>query len=509
MRSENRDEGLWELHNTLFSYTKKRNMGVSKVALRTVEQYRQGLKDDRVVYMLGKRVPDVTEDPYIKVGVETAAFDFLMGHDENCRNYAVIQDPETGGDISAYFEMPISPEWVEKRFKLVNNSCYYADGIIPFVKDVGTDIINGLTVTIRVMGNKTYEQRINDYRWYCARNDLSIAGLVTDVKGDRSKSPHAQVSPDYYLRVVDETADEIVVSGAKAHITAGAYVDEFIVIPTRNFTEKDKDYAIAFAVPANTKGITQVCRPSFRFDDKNYFPTPKPRRGHIESLVIFDNVRIPKERVFMKGEWKFAQLAAYSFASFHRYTAVTYKISILELLTGLGIITAEANGIDKSGHVRDKIVNMVKYTETTKALALAALYKPENFMNSGCFVSNRLICNMAKLHFATGYHEFTRDIQDIAGGLIVTQPTYQDWLNPALNPYLERYMGGGNGWTAERRMKLMSNLHHFFASDFSGWHAVCTIHAEGSQAAQKMMLLAEAPIELYRKMALENCGLEA
>jgi len=238
------------------------------MALRTAEEYKAGLKDNRNVFILGQKVPDVTEDPFIKVGVETAAFDFLMGHDEKLQEFAVMKDPETGESISTYFELPDYPDAVGKRHELIKTACYFAEGALPFVKDVGTDIINGLTAVTKIMGNAEYIKRINDYRWYCARNDLSIAGLVTDVKGDRSKGPSEQKTPDYYLRVVDETETEIVVSGAKAHITAGPYVDEFIVIPTRNMKEGEGDYAVAFAIPANTKGITQICRPNFRYDDK-------------------------------------------------------------------------------------------------------------------------------------------------------------------------------------------------------------------------------------------------
>ena len=477
------------------------------MALRTAEQYKEGLRDGRKVFILGDKVADVTEDPYIKVGVETAAFDFTMGHEEKYRDIAVMKSPDGEDDVSTYFELPDSPEAVGRRYKLINAACRYADGAIPFVKDVGTDILNGLTAVTRMMGNQTYADRVNAYRWHCAKNDLSMAGAVTDVKGDRSKGPAGQSSPDYYLRVVDETDDEIVVSGAKAHITASAYTDEILVIPTRNLTEEEADYAVAFAIPTNTKGITQMCRPSFRYEDKYHFPTPHPMRGHVEALVIFDNVRVPKERVFLLREWQFAQYVAYSFAAFHRFTAVTYKIPILEHMTGIGMLVAEANGIHKSSNARERFVEMIRYTETVKGLARAAMAEPENLGESGLFVANRLNSNMAKLHFASNFHAFVQGIQDLAGGILVTQPTYPDWNNPELRPYLEKYLGGAGAFDAEERLKLLSMLHHMVASDFGGWHEVCTIHAEGSFAAQKMMLLAEAPMDMYKEGVKKALGL--
>ncbi len=478
------------------------------MALRTAEQYRKGLIDGRSVYLLGERVKNVTEDPYLKVGVETAAFDFIMAHDPKTRDLAVIRDAQSGESISRYFEIPDYPEAVSARHELIRAACETADGALPFIKDVGSDIINGVAAVARITGNETYQRRIEDYRAHCARNDLSLSGAVTDVKGDRSKGPSEQAKPDYYLRVVDESESEIVVSGAKAHITASAYTDEILVIPTRNMTEADADYAVAFAIPVDTPGITQICRPSFRFEDTVHFPTPRPRRGHVEALVIFDNVRVPKERVFLLREWQAAQGLAYAFSAFHRYTAVSYKIPILEYMTGLAMLAAEANGVQKTSNIRERFVNMIRYTETTKALAKAAALDPEDFGGSGFYVANTLSSNMAKLHFASGFHDFVRDIQDIAGGLVVTQPTYKDWQNDELRPYLEQYMGGAAGFDAEQRLKLMSMLHHVVASDFAGWHEVCTIHAEGSFASQKMMLMAEAPTELYRSKARDIIGLE-
>ena len=478
------------------------------MALRTAEQYKQGLRDGRKVFIMGNEVPDVTEDPYIKVGVETAAFDFLMAHDPEMREISVRKDPETGEEVSAYFEVPDTPDCVARRHELVKASSNYADAALPFVKDVGTDILNGLTAVARIMGNKVYEERIDAYRRHCARKDLSMCGAVTDVKGDRSKSPSMQDSPDYYLRVVEETSEGIVVSGAKAHITASAYTDEILVIPTRNLSEAEAEYAVAFAIPMNSPGITQICRPSFRYDDRHHFPTPRPKRGHVEALVIFDHVHVPMERVFMLREWPFAQYLAYAFAAFHRFTAVTYKIPILEYMTGLGMLAAEANGVEKASNIRECFIRMIQYTETTKALAKAALMDPEDFGGSGLYVANRLTSNMAKLYFAANFHEFIRDIQDICGGLLVTQPTYQDWQRDDLRPYLEMYMGGAGGYDAQERLKLMSMLHHTVASDFGGWHEVCTVHAEGSFAAQKMMLAIEAPTEMYKKKARAIVGLD-
>ena len=138
------------------------------MALRTADEYRRGLRDDRVVYIKGERVPDVTEDRYLKVGVETAAFDFTMTHDPELCKVAVMEDPRTGEPVSAYFNVPDSPGAVAQRFELVSAACRHANGALPFVKDVGSDILNGLAAVAKVAGNATYQQRIADSNSQCA-----------------------------------------------------------------------------------------------------------------------------------------------------------------------------------------------------------------------------------------------------------------------------------------------------------------------------------------------------
>lgn len=153
----------------------------------------------------------------------------------------------------------------------------------------------------------------------------------------------------------------------------------------------------------------------------------------------------------MLREWQLAQSLAYAFAAFHRFTAVTRKIPILAHMTGPGMLAAEANGVEKASNIRECFISMIQYTETTKALAKGALMDPEDFGGSGLYVANRLTSNMARLYFASNFHEFIRNIQDICGGIRVTKPTYQDRQQDDLRPYLERYRGGAGDYSAEER----------------------------------------------------------
>ena len=182
-----------------------------------------------------------------------------------------------------------------------------------------------------------------------------MAVAQTDVKGDRSRGPTEQVHPDYYVRIVDRRNDGIVVRGAKIHTSVTPNANELFVIPTRNLTEADKDYAVAFCIPLNTRGLKMIASPYGRGHDSTF--THPVSSGHkmMETLTIFDDVFVPNDRVFLNGEWQFAGALAKTFVEFHRFTAISYKLPLLDLLVGSALLIAEQNGIDKAGHVREKL----------------------------------------------------------------------------------------------------------------------------------------------------------
>ncbi len=477
------------------------------MALRTPDEYRESLRDGRRVYILGEKVEDVTTHPILKVTVETVAQDFVLteAKDPKVRDLFVAKDDETGEPISRFFKTPKTVEDLDKRSRMIGESIRLTGGL-PFGKDVGTDCLNAVMVVADRMGNEEYKERAKNFLRHIRKNDSAMCGAVTDAKGDRSKPPSKQKHPDYYVRVVDKQKDGIVVKGAKLHITSAPVANEIIVTPTRQMREDEGDYALSFAVPANAEGITMICRPGRGDLSPHEFPYGAPIRSLSEAMIVFDNVFVPWERVFMCGEWQFSMLLAYTFASFHRFTAISYKIPIVETMAGCGIAMAEANGLERAGHIRGKLADMAAYVETLKALTQAAAKDP--VMYGDIAVPNPLIANMAKLHFASGYHTFIQLIQDVAGGIITTAPTYRDWQNPDTHEYIKHYLGGSDRFTTEDRLRLIQLAHRMVASAEHGHMEVTTVHAEGSMEAQKMMILFEAPLEEYANRAKRMAGIE-
>ena len=478
------------------------------MALRTPEEFVQSLRDGREVYVKGERVPDVTQHPYLRIGVATAAVDYQVAQDPACRDFAVVE--EEGELISRYLQQPRTAEDLEKRRETIEHGSRLCCGFPPFAKEGGSDAMNATLIATKRVDQKygtDYHQRALEFRRHLCRGDLSVAIAMTDVKGDRSRRPSQQADPDLYLHIVEERPDGIIVRGAKAHLTSGPYTNEILVLPTRHMTPDDRAYAVAFAVPVNTPGLRLIAKES-RYETRSPQDYPvSPRYDIIEALAIFDNVFVPKERVFLQGEHEFATTFVEMFANYHRITACAYKYPYLELLVGTAILLAEANGIERMGHVRDKIAWLVMYAETLKALTRAACLSPVEDPATGMVYPHPLLGNAAKYHFADNYHQAVKMVQDIAGGLLVTSPGSEDYANPDLRPFLDKYLAGSPRVPAEARFKAMRLAKDLTASEMAGFWEVTTIHAEGSLAAERIAILGAAELERYRRRAMEQADI--
>lgn len=470
------------------------------MGLKTVEEFKESLRDGRVVYLDGEKVEDVTTHPQLKTAVETAATDYVMAEMPEFRDLAVVVDEKTGEPYSRYFYRPKNGEDLLKRHELMLAASRLNYMTTPFAREM-IDGFNACAVTANTMGNKDYIERTEAYLDYLKKNDLSLAGAMTDVKGDRSLRPSdpKQKHPDYYLRVVDKNKDGIVVRGAKAHITGGVYLNELVVMPCRNMTEADADYAVAFATPVNTKGIIQIAHPFDYHRGPSDFPIDVPVRSHTDSLIIFDDVFVPWERVFLCGEWQQAGTLVYNFAYLHRHTATTYHIAWVELLVGLGAAIADYIGVARASNIREGMTELIYYLNTMKSLARASCI--DYVMHGGLAIPNPITANVAKYFYANNYHNCTKIVEDFCGGIISTMPTYKDWQNSDTRDFIDKYLGGKADVSAEARLRILDTLRHYPGLGLE--IDINNIHAEGSLMAERLTIYAEAreDLTLYKKVA--------
>ena len=467
------------------------------MGLRTADEYRASLQDGRVLWYRGKRVDDVLSEPDLRVAVDHSAIDFMIGHDPAYRELAVASDPHSGEEFSAYYRIPRSAEDLLARMRLIETTTALGGTLIS-LKDVGTDALFALHTVLQGVE----QQRLTAFYEHCRANDLAVAVAQTDVKGDRGKAPHEQEDPDLYVHIVDTSDEGIVVRGAKAHTSLTPNCNEVLVLPTRAMRADDADWAVGFAVPPNTPGVTMYVSP-YSAGTRHPWENPiSSRHKMLETLTVFDDVFVPWERVFCCRQPELAGPIALAFVEYHRFTAISYKLPLLDTLVGAAAEIARMNGVLTAGHIRDKLTRLVIYAETVRTVCEAAARRGRVDADGFCRPDSATT-NIAKYTFATGFHDAVRAVQDCAGGLLVTRPGGDDWDSPEIRPVLEKYLRAAA--PAEERLAMINLISDLTVRDFGGYHAVLAVHAEGSIEAEKMQIFraydATRAIALARRLA--------
>jgi len=451
--------------------------------LRTAEQYLKGLSDDREVWYRGERVADVVEHPELGKAARHASLDFALAADSAHADLAVRTD-SAGEPFSAYYAVPATPAELADRMRLIAAATAEGATLVLLIKEIGSDALMALRRVLGAAGESQALRRLEAYADRCRAEDLALAVAQTDVKGDRSKGPAQQDDPDLHLRVVERRPDGIVVRGAKVHTSCAPYVDEIVVLPSRSMRPGDEDWSVSFAVPVATPGLRLIAS-DFLHGETDPVTSPlASTHTMVESLTIFDDVFVPAERVFVDGQPALAGAAALAFVEHHRFTAVSYKLPLLDALVGCAVAATRANGTDRAGHVREKLVWLIGYAETVRALTETAAAR--STLDQGVAVPHVLTTNLAKWTFARDYHRAVETVQDLAGGLLVTGPSGADFRSEQLRPLLDKYLRGA--WPADERMAVLHLVSDLTARLFGGWQAVLAVHAEGSIEAEKMAL---------------------
>ncbi len=478
------------------------------MALRTADQYLAALRDGRTVYYKGERVPDVTTHPDLGRAARHCAVDYSFTDDPHHRGLALTEDDD-GVPINRFYKLPRTADDLLKRREMIAETTRAGRALIVLVREIGTDYLYASHIVTKAMEDRAkapYHERLRAFWKHVAHGDLAMGLAQTDVKGDRAGGPSEQEHPDYYVRIVDRQKDGIVVRGAKAHTTNAVFADEVIVLPCRALAEGDRDYAVSFAVPARAPGLKFIASPVSGGGTSAFDHPVSSRHKVADTLTVFDDVFVPWERVFLCGETPYAGALALGFVEYHRFTAISYKLPLLDLMIGCAMLAAESNGIASAGHVREKLSRLIAYRETVRALTVAAAH--ECTTKAGLAVPSTTITNIAKQYFAENYHAMVQKVQDIAGGLLVTGPSEADWKNPETKHYVERYLGGKKGFGSVNRLKLFNLIRDYFASDFGGYHELLAIHAEGSLEAQKITILRGFDAGPARAFAAECANLD-
>jgi 4-hydroxybutyryl-CoA dehydratase/vinylacetyl-CoA-Delta-isomerase len=478
--------------------------------MKTAKQYIDSIRDmNHEIYLFGQRVKSPVDNPIIRPTVNCVAATYELAHKPNYESLLTATSHLTGEKINRFCHIHQSLDDLVDKSKMGRALGAYTGSC--FQRCVGMDTLNALSMVTYDTDQKhgtLYNKRFLDYLKYVQEEDLVCCGAMTDAKADRSLRPAQQPDPDQYLHTVEENDEGIVVRGAKLHQTGAVNSHEIIVMPTRAMREEDQDYAISFALPADTKGIIYIYgrqSSDTRKTEGGTIDTGNILYGGQECMVVFEDVFVPWDRVFMYKEWEFAGDLVEKFAAYHRQSYAC-KSGIGDALIGATQLIAEYQGTARASHIRDRILEMIHLNETLICGSLTCAHEGHK-EPSGTYFVNPLWANVAKLNVTRFPYEIARLAQEVAGGIMVTMPSEKDLEEPNVGTYVAKYLKGVEGTPVEHRIRILRLIENITL----GTGAVCylteSMHGAGSPQAQKIMIGRTADIDAMKAAAKRLCGI--
>ena len=475
------------------------------MALMTGEEYIESIRKlNMEIYMFGKRVENPVDDPILRPSLNSVRMTYDLAQMPEYEDIMTAVSPETGKRINRFTHIHRSTEDLIKKVKM--QRLLGQQTAACFQRCVGMDAFNAEYSTTYEMDQKYgthYFENFKNFMFYCQENDLTVDGAMTDPKGDRGLAPHAQADPDMYLHIVERRPDGIVVRGAKAHQTGIINSHEVIVMPTCSMGPDDSDYAVSFAVPVDTKGIFMVIgRQSCdtRKRGGSEMDVGNAEFGGVEALVVFDNVFVPNDRIFMCGEAEYAGMLVERFAGYHRQSYGGCKVGVGDVLIGAAAVAADYNGVPKASHIKDKIIEMIHLNETMYSCGIACSAEGTKTA-SGNYLINLLLANVCKQNVTRFPYEMARIAEDLAGGAVGTCLSDADLKGEFTGPWVQKYMKNGTGTTAENRMRILRLIENLSLGAGAVGYRTESLHGAGSPQAQRVMIARQGDIEGKKLLA--------
>ncbi|MFR1724170.1 4-hydroxyphenylacetate 3-hydroxylase family protein [Emergencia timonensis] len=491
------------------------------MALMTAAQYIESLRKlNTKVYMFGERIENWVDHPMVRPSINCVAMTYALAQDPQYAELMTVKSQLTGKTINRFANIHQSAEDLKNKVKMQRllgqktASC--------FQRCVGMDAFNAVYSTTFEIDEKygtKYHENFKKFLEMVQEEDLTVDGAMTDPKGDRSKAPHGQEDPDLFVRIKERRTDGIVVRGAKCHQTGSVNSHWHIVMPTMAMGPDDKDYAVSFACPSDADGLfmiygRQSCD-TRKLEDGADIDLGNRKFGGQEALVVFDDVFIPNEYIFMEGENDFAGMLVERFAGFHRQSYGGCKVGVGDVVIGAAALAAEYNGVEKASAVKDKLIEMTHLNETLYSCGMACSCEGKP-TKCGSYMIDLLLANVCKQNVTRFPYEIVRLAEDVAGGLMVTMPSQKDFdaetvvgkNGETIGDFCNKFFVGNGSCSTEDRMRVMRFLENICLGSAAVGYRTESMHGAGSPQAQRVMIARQGDLQGKKELAKRISGIK-
>lgn len=459
------------------------------------------------VHFMGERIAEPVDHPLIRPSINAVARTYDLANEAPELATAVVG--ATGQRVNRFLHVTesvadvVAQNKMQRRLGQLTGTC--------FQRCVGMDAINALvpvTWSIDQATGSAYHPRLMAFVRAMQAQNLVIGGAMTDPKGDRGKGPSAQDDPDLFVRVVERRPGGVVIRGAKAHQTGCVNSHWIVVMPTMRLAPADRDYAIVCAVPVDHPGLRfvvgrQSC--DTRALEGGSVDQGNARFSGQEALILIDDVFVPDELVFMDGETAHAAELVERFTAYHRRSYVC-KAGVGDVLIGAAALIADYNGVAAASHVRDKLVEMTHLNETIYAAGIAASHESRP-TPAGNYQNDELLANVCKHNVTRFPYELARLAQDLAGGLVATLPSEQDFADVEVGPLLHRLLRGRDGASAADRARVLRLIENMTLGRNAVGYLTESMHGAGSPQAQRIQIARQMQLAEKQRLARALAGI--
>ncbi len=476
--------------------------------IATGDDYVNSLRNRNLtVYLFGQKVLEPVDHPMIwpSINALKATYDLAIAEPE----LASTISPLINQRVNRFLHVPQSPQdlvmknRMQRKMGQLTGTC--------FQRCAGLDaisVMHSITFDIDQKYKTQYHTRFLDFLKKLQAHNQIIAAGMTDPKGDRSKAPHEQEDTELFMRVTGRNEKGLFVSGAKAHMTGGLNSHWMMVLPTMRLSEKDKEYAVIGVMPLQAEGLTyiygrQSC--DTRAMEPGLIDKGNAQYAGQEVLAVFDNVFIPWEHVFMDGETEFASPMVERFTNYHRASYVC-KTGLGDVMIGAAATIAEYNGIEGVSHIKDKLVEMTHLNETIYSSSIASAHESQP-LPSGAWINDGMLANVCKHNVTRFPYEISRLAQDLAGGLMVTLPSEEDFKSQDTSALLERFFKGRADIPTEDRVKILRLIENMTLGRNAVGYLTESLHGAGSPQAQRIQILRGMEVEKKKWHAKKLAGI--
>ncbi len=468
--------------------------------MKTSKEYKESLKKMKPnIYKFGELIKDVTTHPATKRTIEGHAQIFDAAKNPDYKDILTTKSSLTGKQVIRYLSIMQNTDDMIANVRM-KRLMFNLTGTCTGGRCVGFNTLNAMWATtfdIDKDKGTNYHERLKNWLKVAQEKDITLSGALTDPKGDRTKSPSQQNDPDMSLHEIKQQDDGIVVRGAKTMICGVAASNEIFIMPGTGYKEIDKDYAISFVIPRDIDKLTIVesRRPSDSRESEEGFDNPVEIGGITQAYLLFEDVFIPKERVFMCGEFDYSLKAVMNFIAPYRAAIGGCVAGQGDVMIGAAALMARANGLSEKVF-KDKITDMIINNETTFGMGIAssALGKKHQ---SGVWIPDSLLSNVNKVHVGKLPYDTKRITQDIAGGIAETGclPSCKDINDSRYGDLLKKYLSANcSGETRAKIARLIEWL--TIGSGVPG-----CMHGGGSPDGARLVINAKSDIYHYIELA--------